>query len=91
MNIFSIFKKPKGFHIKYYGRADTIYYIENEKVLEIYFEMSGVAQYDMLVYFDSLKGWTFPKDEPFAFQEQSKIREKLIEWLKSKRIRSDLE
>ena len=67
-----------------------IYYIDNGKVLEIDFEMSGVPQYDLLPYFDNLKGWTIPKNEPFAFNEQTAIKEKLIKWLKSKRIKTDL-
>jgi hypothetical protein len=82
--------KVNGFHIKYHGRSGMIYYIDNGKVLEIEFEMSGVPQYDLLVYFDTLKGWTIPRSDPFGFNEQSEIRERLLEWLKSKRIKSDL-
>ena len=52
--------------------------------------MSGVPQYDLLPYFDNLKGWTIPKNEPFVFKEQAAIKEKLLEWLKSKRIKTDL-
>ncbi|MEJ7684444.1 MAG: hypothetical protein WKG06_42680 [Segetibacter sp.] len=83
--------KKDGFHIKYHGRAGMIYYIDNGKALEINFEMSAVRQYDLLLYFDTLKGWTIPNNEKFAFKEQSAIREKLLAWLKSKRIKSDLE
>jgi hypothetical protein len=79
-----------GFHIKYHGRGGIIYYVTNGKILEIEFEMSGVSQYDLLPYFDNLKGWTIPKNEPFAFKEQSAIKEKLLEWLKSKSIKTDL-
>ena len=71
--------------------STLIYYIDNGKVLEIDFEMSGVPQYDLLLYFDTLKGWTIPKNEPFAFRQQSEIQERLLAWLKSKRIKSDLE
>lgn len=83
--------KKNGFYIKYHGRGGMIYYIDNGKVLEIDFEMSAVKQYDLLLNFDNLKSWSIPKDEPFAFKEQSAIREKLLEWLKSKRIKSDLQ
>jgi len=82
--------KVNGFHIKYHGRAGMIYYIDNGKVLEIDFEMSEVPQYDLLLYFGNLKGWTIPKNEPFAFIEQTAIIEKHIKWLKSKRIKKDL-
>lgn len=83
--------KVNGFHIKHHGRSGMIYYIDDGKVLEISFEMSGVRQYDLLLYFDTIKGWTIPKNEPFAFNQQSEIRERLLEWLKSKRLKSDLE
>ena len=83
--------KKDGFHIKYHGRGGMIYYIDSGKVLEIDFEMSGIPQYDLFLYFDTLKGWTIPRNELFAFKEQSAIREKLIEWLKVKRIKSGLE
>jgi hypothetical protein len=83
--------KENGFHIKYHGRAGIIYYIDNGKVLEIGFELSGVKQYDLLLYFDTLNGWTIPRNELFAFKEQSIIKEKLLEWLKAKRIKPDLE
>jgi hypothetical protein len=83
--------KVNGFHIKSHGRGGMIYYIDNGRVLEIDFEMSGVPQYDLLLYFDALKCWTIPKDEPFSFREQPGIKERLLEWLKSKQIRSDLE
>jgi len=79
-----------GFHIKYHGRGGMIYYVDNGKVLEIDFEMSGIPQYDLLPYFDNLKGWAIPKNEPFAFKEQSAIKEKLLEWLKNKKIKADL-
>lgn len=79
-----------GFHIKYHGRGGMIYYVDNGKVLEIDFEMSGVPQYDLFPYFDNLKGWTIPKNEPFAFKEQSTIKEEFLEWLKSKKIKTDL-
>lgn len=82
--------KINGFHIKHNGRAGIIYYIDEGKVLEIYFEMSGVPQYDLLLYFDTLTGWTIPKGESFAPKEQSAIKEKLLECLKSKRIKSDV-
>ena len=82
--------KVNDFHIKYHGRGGMIYYIENGKVLEIGFEMSAVREFDLFLYFDDLKGWTIPSNESFAFKEKSAIREKLLEWLKGKRIKSDL-
>jgi hypothetical protein len=82
--------KVDGFHIKNHGRCGIIYYIDNGKVLEIGFEISGVRQYDLLLDFDTLNCWTIPKNENFAFKEKSTIKEALLQWLKTKRIKTDL-
>lgn len=79
-----------GFHIKYHGRSGIIYYVDSNKVLEIGFEMSGVSQYDLLLYFDTINAWAIPKGDELTFTEQTTIRNKLLEWLKHKRIKSDL-
>jgi hypothetical protein len=79
-----------GFHIKSKGRAGTIYYVENKKVLEIDLEVSGVPQFDILVYFDNVNNWTLPDDQELTNKEKSEIRIKLIDWLKAKKIRAEL-
>lgn len=83
--------KQNGFHLKSYGRAGTIYYIDNGKVLEIGFEMSGVPQYDLLLFFDNIETWSIPEAEPLNLNQKKQIREQLLEWLETKRIRTDLE
>lgn len=83
--------KINGFHIKNHGRCGIIYYVDNGKVLEIGFEISGGRQYDLLLDFDTLNCWTIPNNTKFAFKEKSTIREKLIQWLKTKRLKTDLE
>ena len=83
--------KTNGFHIKNHGRCGIIYYIDNGKVLEIGFEISGVRQYDLLLDFDTLNCWTIPNNTKFAFKEKSTIREALLQWLKTKRLKTDLE
>jgi hypothetical protein len=83
--------KRDGFHLKSQGRAGTIYYIDNGRVLEICFEMSGVPQYDLLLFFDNIENWSIPKGEPLDVSQKTQIREQLLEWLKTKRIKTDLE
>ncbi|AEW00139.1 hypothetical protein Niako_3845 [Niastella koreensis GR20-10] len=83
--------KQDGFYLKSYGRAGTIYYIDNGRVLEISFEMSGVPQYDLLLFFDNIETWSIPKGEPLNMNDKTKIREQLLEWLKAKPIKTDLE
>lgn len=82
--------KQNGFHLKSQGRAGTIYYIDNGRVLEIGFEMSGVPQYDLLLFFDSIETWSIPKGEPLNVNQKTQIRDQLLEWLKTKRIKTDL-
>jgi len=82
--------KQNGFHLKSYGRAGTIYYIDNGKVLEIGFEMSGVPQYDLLLDFDNIESWAIPKGEPLNTNQRAEIRQQFLEWLKAKRIKTDL-
>lgn len=43
--------KKDGFHLKENGRAGTIYYVEENKLCQIFFEISGVKQFDILFFF----------------------------------------
>jgi len=86
----SSFIAINGFQIKSHGRAGTIYYIEDGKVLEIEFEISGVKQYDIIIFYDSACNWALPSQVKISELEKTQIRERLIEWLKFKKIRADL-
>jgi len=79
-----------GFHIESKGRAGTIYYVENKKVLKIDLEVSGVPQFDILVYFDNIVSWTLPVAQELTNKEKSEIRIKLIDWLHKKKIRAEI-
>ena len=79
-----------GFHLKPQGRVGTIYYIDNGKVLEIGYEISGVPQYDLLPYFDNIETWAIPNGEPVHPKQKVEIRQQLIAWLKTKGIKTDL-
>lgn len=82
--------KKDGFHMKSEGRFGTIYYIDQGKVLELHWEISGVPQYHILLEFGSLHAWSIPDGTPITPEEEIIIREKLQEWLKKKGLRSDL-
>lgn len=84
------FVDKDGFHIQKGGRDGTIYYIENGKVCEIYWEISGIPQYDILVRFDVVDAWVLPTKQPFAADEKKKIERALILWLKEENIRADI-
>ena len=79
-----------GFHIKQDFRAGTIYFVENFKVCEIYFELSGVSKFDILVFFDNLEEWSLPFKIKMTKLEIQEIREKLIIWLNEEKIKFDL-
>lgn len=79
-----------GFHIKSHGRSGTIYYIEDRKVLEIDFEISGVKQYDILIFYDSVYDWVLPNKIKISERQKAEIRERLAEWLRFKNIRAEL-
>jgi hypothetical protein len=68
--------KTQGFHIKDHGRSGMIYFVENDKFCEIYYEISGVSQYDILIFFDSLSEWAFPQKKEMMDYEKEAIKEK---------------
>lgn len=79
-----------GFHIKSHGRGGTIYYIEDWKVLEIDFEISGVKQYDILIFYDSVYYWVLPNKTKISERQKAEIKERLAEWLKIEKTRAEL-
>ncbi|HEY4627885.1 MAG TPA: hypothetical protein VIH02_01235 [Flavobacterium sp.] len=79
-----------GFHIKQDFRAGTIYFVDKVKLCEIYYELSGVSQFDILVFFDNLEEWSLPSKIKMTELEMKEIREKLIIWLSKENIKSDL-
>jgi hypothetical protein len=82
--------EQNDFHLKSQGRAGTIYYIDDGSVLEIGFEMSGVPQYDLLLFFDTIETWNIPKGKPLNANQKKQIRDQLLQWLKTKGITADL-
>ena len=79
-----------GFHITPPARSGTIYYVDNGKLCEIYLEISGVKQYDILIYFDGLKEWILPDKKIMTEIEKLQIKEKLKVWLNKKKIKADI-
>ncbi|MBG6187090.1 hypothetical protein [Flavobacterium sp. CAN_S2] len=82
--------KKDGFIIKPDGRSGTIYYVEKERLCEIEFEISGVSQFDILIYFDSLNKWSLPNNTEMHISEKNDIRKELIIWLEKEKIRAEL-
>lgn len=82
--------KINGFHMKPDGRNGTIYFIEEFKLCEIYFETSAVKEFDILIFFEQISEWQLPKKIVLLESEKEQIREKLKMWLNTNAIKSDL-
>jgi hypothetical protein len=78
--------KRDGFYNKPSGRAGTIYYVSQGKLCEIDVEISGVRQYDILIYFQDLKEWLLPFKKSLSTDEKQEIQAKLKLWLLDQNI-----
>jgi hypothetical protein len=82
--------KIDGFHMKADGRSGTIYFVEDNKLCEIYFESSAVKEFDILIFFDELSHWELPIRKEMTEDKKKLNLEKLKIWLKEKKLKSDL-
>ena len=82
--------KIDGFHDKSNGRQGTIYFVDQGKTCEIYYEISGVKEYDILIWFDKLNEWILPHLEAINPIDKQRIKSELQKWLDSKKIRAEL-
>lgn len=78
--------RTNGFYNKPSGRTGTIYYVEDGKLCEIGLEISGVSQYDMIIFFDLLSEWIFPVKKLMTSKEKLNIETKLKIWLVKENI-----
>ena len=72
-------------------RNGCIIYKSDDKNLEIYWEMSGVPEYDMLLAPVDLREWKYPKDEKIPRNKHMEILHKLRDWLRDQRLKSDID
>lgn len=80
---------PEGFSVRSHGRSGFVYFRAHERVLQFYWEISGVEDYDWLLSLEAAKVWAHPKGEMVAEEEQRRIVGLLEAWLASERIRTD--
>lgn len=81
-------KLSQGYSFEAHGRSGSVYFKSGEKVLDLFWEMSGVDHYDILLLPWDLSKWTHPV-EPIPKDERDRIMDGLEEFLKKKKIRSD--
>jgi hypothetical protein len=78
-----------GFHLKENGRTGAIYYVNNKRICEFEYELSGVNEFDFFIYFDSLNNWLFPIIQPINGEEKKQIKVELQQWLQKKKIKAE--
>jgi len=82
--------RKDGFHMQPSGRSGTIFYVDKRRLLGIYFEISGVSKYDLLIFWNDNMMWTIPEGERVNGAELPVIKERLRDWLRKEGIRGDL-
>ena len=79
----------QGYTFKADGRSGFVYYREGEQILEIYWEMSGVPQYDILISLSEIRNWTTPARLAIPSDKRDQIIGGLKDFLLASRIRPD--
>lgn len=81
-----------GFVRRHHGRLIYIYYVENQSVVIIAGEISGVSRYDFLIdgaikYIDRQYFPLTKTIEDIPLNKRREIQKKLLKWLKDDRFR----
>lgn len=79
----------QGYTFKADGRSGFVYYREGDQILEIYWEMSGVPQYDILISLSEIRNWTTPERTAIPGEKRDQIISGLKDFLVASRIRPD--
>ncbi|MEO7779636.1 MAG: hypothetical protein ABIY63_19080 [Fibrobacteria bacterium] len=66
------------------GRAGMIYYREGDKILELYWEYSGVDERGLLLGARGLKQWFYPVIEPIPPDKQAQLKEAVITMVRAR-------
>ena len=82
-------KNAGGFAFESAGRSGYIYYREEEKMTEMYWEMPGADDYDILLWLEGASKWILPREEKIPEDKRRVIVDALEAWLIAKKIRSD--
>ncbi len=79
-----------GFHFVNNGRDGMLYYILKGKVCEIYWEMSGVPQYDIIISLDLIDSWALPVKQLLSESEKKSIEKDLLIWLSEHKVNAEI-
>ncbi len=73
-----------------HGRYGYLYYKNEMGFVELYIELSGVSQYQFLVWFQDITKWTFPPNKSISTQEKEYIKGSIIYFLEREGISSNI-
>ncbi len=85
-----IWEMPLGFSLVPNGRAGTIYFRRGQKLVELDAELAGNPALDIVLSGGDLSKWIDVDtlgSEPVSAEDQSGIRDSLIEWLTKKGLK----
>lgn len=77
-----------GFSLRASGRDGHVYYREGDRILELYWEMSGSKDFDILLSLRGLSEWMLPHREPIEITKQNELNAALRGWLTDNNIRA---
>lgn len=81
---------PDGVTIESKGRWGNIHYKKNNYHAKFYYELSGTAQYQFLVWFQEESNWLMPKNIALSSADRVEIKRAIIETLEANGISSNL-
>ena len=70
-----------GFSLKTANRSGFLYYREDTRILEMYVEMSGVAKYNFILYWEGLEKWVYPQEMLTTTAKRKELRIQVQQWL----------
>lgn len=79
-----------SFYMNASGRCGTIVYYEADRSKEMYWEMSGSSEYDILLAPLDLREWDSPKGVSIETDHQVTILHRMRNWLDENNYRSNI-
>ena len=87
----TLMKNENQFKMNRSGRSGSITYQSGDKKIEIYWEMSGVPEYDILLAPIDLKEWYNPKGVKIPLEVQMQILQELRSWFKEQNLKTEID
>jgi len=81
---------PNGVTIESKGRWGNIHYKINNYHVKFYYELSGTAQYQFLVWFEEELNWLSPENTAISSAYRIAIKRAIIETLEANGISSNI-